>query len=240
VAESPSRDGPRWPLEWQIGQFQFHADAVFGQRQQEFSALRTLRDDLSESLDIEISGEPIHVILFARQQDYRQYLTHYFPEVPQRRALFIKRRGPGMVFAHRNPQLDVDLRHEISHALLNASLSYVPLWLDEGLAEYFEVLPQRRIADNEHGRTVRWRARLLQYTPIEELEAVAELADMQTRHYRDAWSWVHFLLHESAASRRVLQRFLQDIQSGLPPGPLSRRVAAELPDVRERYLAHFR
>ncbi|GIT30210.1 MAG: hypothetical protein Ct9H300mP1_22560 [Planctomycetaceae bacterium] len=33
-----------------------------------------------------------------------------------------------------------DLRHEFTHGVLHSSLKRVPLWLDEGLAEYFEVV----------------------------------------------------------------------------------------------------
>jgi hypothetical protein len=51
-----------------------------------------------------------------------------------------------MVFAYRGEDFETDLRHECTHALLNAALPVVPLWLDEGLAEYFEVLPQSAIA----------------------------------------------------------------------------------------------
>ena len=41
--------------------------------------------------------------------------------------------------AYRNPEFGNDLRHECTHALLHAVLPAVPLWLDEGLAKYFEV-----------------------------------------------------------------------------------------------------
>ena len=32
-----------------------------------------------------------------------------------------------------------DLRHEVAHGYLHAVVPNLPLWLDEGLAEYFEV-----------------------------------------------------------------------------------------------------
>ena len=51
----------------------------------------------------------------------------------------MKGRGPGKVFAYKSKALPVDVRHEGTHGLLHAALPMVPLWLDEGLAEYFEV-----------------------------------------------------------------------------------------------------
>jgi hypothetical protein len=62
---------------------------------------------------------------------------------------------------------------------------------------------------------------------------------MGTGQYRDAWAWVHFLLHESDQSRRVLRGFLRELQAHSPPGSLARRIAAEIPDHPRRFLDHF-
>ncbi len=234
------RAGPRWPIEWSVENLHFHADYDPRPHSKVWEELPTLRQELADQLGIRINNETIHLILFAQANAYRGYMAKYFPDVPQRRALFIKRRGPGMVFAYANHGMDIDLRHETTHALLNASLTYVPLWLDEGLAEYFEIPPGQREQHHEHHKIVRLKTLLHQVPAITDLEAVEDLSQMRQGHYRDAWSWVHFLLHESDQSRGVLRRFLQDIQAGIPPGPLSRRMSAELPDARVRYLQHFR
>ena len=42
--------------------------------------------------------------------------------------------------------LRTDLRHELTHALLHGVLKDVPLWLDEGLAGFFELPPDARRA----------------------------------------------------------------------------------------------
>lgn len=63
---------------------------------------------------------------------------------------------------------------------------------------------------------------------------------MGSREYQKSWSWVHFLLHGGEDTRAVMIGFLQELQAHSPPGQLSRRIAAELPDWKSRYLAHFR
>ena len=44
-----------------------------------------------------------------------------------------------MVYTYWGNRIQQDLRHELTHAILHSVLKDVPLWLDEGLAEYFEV-----------------------------------------------------------------------------------------------------
>ena len=77
-------------------------------------------------------------------------MNQWYPRVPYRRALFVKSGSRGRVFAYEHEDLAVDVRHESTHALLHASLPMVPLWLDEGLAEYFEVAESQRAFDHPH------------------------------------------------------------------------------------------
>ena len=230
----------QWPHEWVVDDFSFHADFEAARDAALMGELRHLKRDISSLLGLEIKPEPIHIILFSRNDTYREYLKEHFPNLPDRRAMYIKRRGPGMVFAYNSRELDVDLRHESTHALLNASLQFLPLWLDEGIAEYFEVESAKRFDKSAHLKVVRLRVILGQVGDLQALEDLGDLADMNGGHYRDAWSWVHFLIHESDQSRAILTRYLEDIQSGILPGPLSRRVAVEMPDHKARYLRHFR
>ena len=94
--------------------------------------------------------ETVHFFLFQAKGTYQSYMKQYFPRVPYRRALFIKARGPGMVFAYQGNDFEIDVRHECTHALLHTWLPHVPLWLDEGMAEYFEVPRDKRVRQNPH------------------------------------------------------------------------------------------
>ena len=58
--------------------------------------------------------------------------------------------------------------------------------------------------------------------------------------YRDSWAWVHFLMNESAESRKVLIDYLQEIQRGDPPGPFSQFLRDRMPNAQSRMLHHFR
>jgi hypothetical protein len=198
-----------------IGPFVCHADFPLAEMGGLFTDLAQLQNDLMRVLEIPPARERIEVYLFHDQPSYREYVGRYLPQVPYRRALYVKLHGPGMVFAYRSREFDVDLRHECTHALLHAVLPIVPLWLDEGLAEYFEVPPAQRAYDNPHLSAVRWAVRFGMPPKLESLEKKSELSDMGKAEYRGAWAWVHFMIH-GFKSRIKLSQITKNAAS-LPP-----------------------
>jgi hypothetical protein len=202
--------------------------------------LAQIQRELVHSLRLPPATEPIEVYLFRDKRSYSRYLKQHLPNVPYRRALYVQNQGPGRVFAFRSPELQTDLRHECTHALLHAVLPMVPLWLDEGLAEYFEVPFQERSFDNPHLAAVRWDLRWRMYRRMETLEKLSGLAEMGSDEYRYAWAWVHFMLNGPKEAREELARYLNDIRNGAPPGLLSRRLQRRLPRSRQQFAAHFR
>lgn len=230
----------RWPYERVAGAFHCHSTFALEPYQTLFDELAQLERDLTATLGVVKVREPIHVYLFDSKDIYQQYVRQYFPDVPYRRALFVKNRGPGMVFAYKNPEFAIDVRHESTHALLHASLPMVPLWLDEGLAEYFEVPRDERASDNPHLTRIRWAARLGHTPSLEHLEDKETLGDMGRTDYRNSWAWTHLMLHGPREAHDELVRFLADIQANTPPGQFSVRLKRRIPDIEERFVEHFR
>jgi len=229
-----------WPDEHQAGPFICHADFALEEDRGLLNSLPRLQRDLVTQVGIGVSREPIHLFLFRKKGTYHDYLKQYFPNVPSRKALFIKGRGPGMVFAYRGEAFETDVRHECTHALLNASLPMVPLWLDEGLAEYFEVPASQRASGSPHLTYVRLTVRLAPIPKLESLEQLSDLSQMSHSKYRHAWAWVHFMLHGPQEAREELSRYFADIQALTPPGQLSRRLRHRMPDLDKRFAEHFK
>lgn len=222
------------------GPFVCYADFSLTGMEGLFADLAQLQSDLVRSLGIPPAQERIELYLFRDQSSYRAYLSHHLPQIPYRRALYVKLRGPGMVFAYRSRELDIDLRHECTHALLHAVLPMVPLWLDEGLAEYFEVTATQRAFDNPHFSSVRWAVRFGLPPKLANLENKSNLTEMGNSEYRGAWAWVHFMLHGSPEAHDELVRFLEDIQAGTPPGHLSQRLPRRSPNLSQQFSEHFK
>ncbi|NMC21950.1 MAG: hypothetical protein GYA33_16210 [Thermogutta sp.] len=198
-----------------------------------------LSKDIAAYLGLEASPRAVDVYLFADAREYAEYVKRAFPEVPYRRALYVQRGDRAMVAAYLSPELATDLRHECTHALLHSALPMVPLWLDEGLAEYFEVEPLRRAGGSPYLAAVRWRSRLGYVPSLEGLEGLRSMASMTEADYRNAWSWVHFMLHGPPEARDALVDYLSVIRQGGIPGSLGGRLSARIPRLKTAYKRHF-
>ncbi len=202
--------------------------------------LAHLQEDLVRCLGVPPAEEPIELYFFRDKWSYSAYLKKHLPHVPYRRALYIKQDGPGRVYSYRSSEFEIDVRHECTHALLHSVLPVVPLWLDEGLAEYFEVPEKQRAFDNPHLGGLTWNLRLGIAPNLEKLERMSALSDMGKSQYRDAWAWVHFMFHGPRAAHAELGSFLQDFRENTPPGLLSQRLERRVPGTRQRLVAHFK
>lgn len=234
------RAGQRWFDERTIGPVQLHADFSLADSAALLADVTMLQEDLCRTLELPPARDPIHLFLFERKPVYLAYLREYFPRVPYRRALYVKERGPGMVLAFRSSDFDVDVRHETTHALLHAVLADVPLWLDEGLAEYFEAPRDQRAGGNPYLAHLRWQAWVSPMPRLEDLESVIDLGGMGRGEYRSAWGWVHFLLHGPPELRGELVRYLADLRSGVEVERLGTRLLRRAPDRDDQFVRHFK
>ena len=231
-----------WTDQRTVGLLVCHADFSLRPLEPLLREVADLQADLRRATGVAASKEPIEVYLFASEATYAAYLKQYLPQVAYRRALYVKVAGPGMVFAYQSEQLPVDLRHECTHALLHASLAEAPLWLDEGLAEYFEQPSDRRAHDNPYMARVKLWASFGSAPRVEELEKKTAIGEMGEAEYRDAWAVVHFMLHGPADARAALRSYLGELgtkdQSSILP--LSVRLKQHWPEPSATIVQHFR
>lgn len=243
-----------WPYEFHSENYIVHSD---------FSPENTLLNrelnevsvDIATLLEIPPPPQPIHIVLFGTQREYARYMQAYFPKLPKRRALFIQDRGPGMLFTHWHADIGVDLRHEMTHALIN-NRRPLPLWLDEGLAEYFELDRGSRIRPRKRIGEVLKHLNRGTITTIESLAKIESLEEFDDRDYLISWAWIHFLMHRNVHTRELLIRHLNDLRSerlasfkqehselenrlGNPSFSLHRALAQLFPDVRKQFFQHF-
>jgi len=177
--------------------------------------LTARRQDIARELALPLSDQPIHVYLFENAEAFAGYLKLYFPALPARRAYFIESDTQLTVYAQWGPRVAEDLRHEVTHGILHAAVRRIPLWLDEGLAEYFETPQGQSGLNAEHLAWMRPRlARGVWRPNLERLEQLPPTAAMTGDDYAEAWGWVHFLLHGPAENRRALQTYLADVRRG--------------------------
>ncbi|MFM8579272.1 MAG: DUF1570 domain-containing protein, partial [Planctomycetaceae bacterium] len=142
------------------------------------------------------------------------------------RAFFVETDTSLTVYACWQDRIAEDLRHETTHGYVHAVMPGVPLWIDEGLAECFELPRSAGGLHREHVQHL--QTRLLEGTwrpDLVRLESLTSAAALTQDEYAEAWAWVHWLLHSSPERRRLLQTFLADVRfNAASAAPLSVRL----------------
>lgn len=226
-----------WVEQFQYGPFIFRSEFHLGGPTGVVREVVQLKADIEKTLKIKVGDKPIEINLFKDRLSYDRFIRARIPEGAGRRALYVKAPDRGRLYAYRSHELPVDLRHECTHALLHNALPFIPIWLDEGIAEYFEIPANHRMKPE---RMKKFRFRWKWAPTLAPLEAKRELTHMGAEDYLQAWAWVHFMLHESEQTRSVLLRYLNRIQQSDPPGKFSRHVSAGVPNAQARVKRHFR
>ena len=191
----------------------FHSDFYFPKRHRLIEELIGQRLRMQETLGIEASEEPIHVFLFEDEPTFREFLNEQHPSFPDRRAFFLRSPTNLVVYAHWNAKVAEDLRHEVAHGYLHSSVPNVPIWLDEGIAEFFESGPN---AGGRHAAHISYLT--AEYTAghwkpdLKRLETLTQPGELSQLDYAEAWLWARFLTSHSSETQKMLSDFLEACQ----------------------------
>jgi hypothetical protein len=210
-----------------VGQLVFHSDFPLPAGHRLVRELTLERDDVNRILGLAPSNEPIDVYLFSNAELYQEFLKRNFPNVPSRRAFFLETDTRLAVYAHWNDRVAEDLRHEIAHGYMHSSIPTIPLWLDEGLAEYFEVPRGQSGLNRPHVDLLADMTQKENWRPnLPRLEKLTEAGQLDQRDYAESWAWVYFFLNSPPERREVLTNYLAQLRSRDASQPLSVRLAA--------------
>ena len=185
------------------------------------------RNELLSTLDLAKSEEPVQVYLFDTEERFRDFSGRYYPDFPQRRAFFVESDTRLAVYAYWGDRVAEDLRHEVAHGYLHSVVPNLPLWLDEGLAEYAEVPQGNGGLNQPHVQLLLEKLAQHSWRPnLARLERLASASEMTQSDYAEAWAWVHWLLQADPAGRKLLQTYLADLRQGMRVPPFSARLSA--------------
>jgi hypothetical protein len=175
--------------------------------------LEQLQMDVVQTLQLPKARDPVVVYLFSDESGYRRYMRTTWPNLPSRRAYFIGTSRELAVYSFHGPRMQEDLRHELTHGILHATLNTVPLWLDEGLAEYFEVSGIETGAPHpEHVRSLQ-RSMQKDWIPsIARLEGIVDFEEFDRDDYAESWGWIHYMLHSDAQRKQILVDYVNELR----------------------------
>jgi hypothetical protein len=226
---APKRPGKHW---LRVSQYVFHSDAKLEATDPLFRELEDLPEQIQTELALPPGETLVQVFLFDGQEKYEAYMQARYPRLPVRRAYFISepRVGGGddlLVFTWLGDNLRTDLRHELTHATLHGALKGVPLWLDEGLASFFELPPAADGVNAAHLEALRRGP----FQPdLARLEKLGQVRQMEKPEYREAWAWTHLMLRGQPEARRVLLDYVRQMRATSTPGPLLPKLKDALSD----------
>lgn len=202
--------------------------------------LTGLRRDISDRLLLPMSDEPIQVYLFDSRKRFQRYLKQNHPSFPDRRAFFVKNDTELKVYAYWGESVAEDLRHEVTHGYLHSIVPNIPLWLDEGLAEYFELPRGSEGFHRPHIFCLTDYAKQHHWSPsLARLESLTDPATFTQQDYAESWLWVHYLLQGRPDCRKLLQDQLARYRMTGDAKPLSEYLHEVVTDEADEVFAHL-
>ena len=225
---------------FRVAPYVFLSDFEIPRNQPLFAELAQLRDQVYKELLLPPGAAVVQVYLFETEKRYKLFMAARHPDLPQRRAFFVAQpRSIGgaedlLVYTYWGDRIRQDLRHELTHALLHSVIKDVPLWLDEGLAEFFELPPELHGANPSHVEVLlRGLASGSQKFNLARLEALKQVDDMNPAEYRESWGWVHLMLCSKPEAKTVLLSYLQQLRGSRHPGQIGPNLLRVYPDLED-------
>ncbi len=208
-------------------QLVLHSDFPIAAHHRLFDELTAQRTDLCQRLSLPASDEPIDVYLFETPERFDSFIRLHYPMFPDRRAFFVQTDAQLAIYAQWGDRVGDDLRHEVTHGYLHSVAPNVPLWLDEGIAKYYEV------GRGQHGLNRKMLARATakltqeQWQPnLRRLEQFPADYNMTQDDYAEAWAWVHFMMESRPETLELLRNYFTELRRDGVAVPLSARLAA--------------
>ncbi|MHB8956021.1 MAG: DUF1570 domain-containing protein [Pirellulaceae bacterium] len=237
-----SRDAVTLPADAALirDQLVIHSDFALPSHHRLVNELVARRGDVVEQLRLPVSNEPIHVYLFDSSERFQRFMSQHHPGFPDRRAFFIEGDTQLHIYAYWGDRVAEDLRHEVTHGYLHTMVPHLPLWMDEGLAEYFEVPRDQQGLNPPHVAMLVQAAQQQHWRPdMQRLERLTQPSEMTQLDYAEAWAWVHFLLTSTPERSELLRNHLAGIRTTGAAAPLSQVVSAVAPQAADALLQHL-
>ncbi len=200
-----------WQSEYAYGPFEIYLNVDINLVRKTLEQIADQDRELSAMFSLPPCQEKIKLYIFADVKTYTAYIQKEYPGAPMRRALFaMEKDKPGKVFTFFHNDFAEDLRHECTHALLHSKIGRLPIWIDEGLAEYFEAPKAQRAYKEPYYGQIRKNVTYNVFAPVpdlKKLENIKRMGDFLEVHYRNSWSWMNFMINDPAR-QKILGNYL--------------------------------
>ena len=170
---------------------------------------------------------PVVILVFGSARAYRPFMPVYNGKPVEVGGYFLKRPDVNYITltVEGGERAYPTIFHEYTHLLVGTTLTDVPVWFNEGLAEYystFEATDDGRKATL--GKVVESHVYQLRerFIPLRELLAVQHDSPLYNEgerrsiFYAESWALLHYFLVHKPERRPQLVKYLELYGSGLP------------------------
>ena len=171
----------------------------------------------------------VNLHLFSSRADYQNWVSERIGRRAISTGIFITASNEVAVWQWGSEeQIVTTILHEVSHVILHQLAPNTPVWLHEGLAQYFQTIKpdgdQLRVDPIPEAMALirQWvdRGDLIsvhQYLSIPQNQWMAMVHDRSAIPYTLAWGLVYFMMSRPVGEQTI-RRILHDLEkSGLPP-----------------------
>ncbi len=221
------RDRDRW-IQLRTANFLLWSDAGERRARELGAELEQLRGALSQ-LDARLvltAARPTYLYVFKNRFALAPYLFRFHGKRAEVAGYYAPRPLANYMAIDGDARGDAEriVYHEYLHDVLHNNYTRLPLWLDEGLAEYFSTF---RITEGEariglpREEHIRW-LRQNQLIPLRQLFAVDQQSPdyhegvRQGVFYAESWALIHDLMLGNPARRPQLAQMAKLLEAGTP------------------------
>jgi tetratricopeptide (TPR) repeat protein len=222
--------------------------------------LERLRKTLASQTNVEAVNSPVptSIFLFKDDKSFRPYTMPAHNGVSSLTGYFFSRPDGNYIAINAEERAAQIVYHEYIHFFVNNNLPDVPLWFNEGLAEYYSTFESKEDKTKIGLPVAHHLTFLKQQKPVSKLPAPIPLDQLLEKSdilheeeakigsfYAQSWLLVHYLMQ--GQERRLLprlSRYLILLTQGHPRSQSFREAfemdAAQLQQQLEQYLRRFR
>ncbi len=233
LAAAASRAQPEQPDGWlavRSANFTVYSDAEAERAVEIASGLERLRDAFARlAPEVSVSSPvPTRIVAFRDAESFAGYKTIADRDGIKILGQFLAHRDGNFIALNADPSLVgalATIQHEYVHELVQHNLPTVPLWFNEGLAEYystFAVEGEVAFVGRPVARHLRWlqahpRFSLGEVLATTRASAAEHGAEAAGQMYAVSWLLVHYLLSGDADRLDAAAELLYLLDSGEEP-----------------------
>jgi tetratricopeptide (TPR) repeat protein len=188
---------------------------------QQFEQLRGVFHSSFPSLRVD-PGQPVLIVAVKDEEAMKEWLPQYWEDKGHLHptGLYAGQEDKHFVLLRMDSTEDNPYHticHEYTHALLYLNFRSLPLWLNEGLSEFFGncTIGDKEVRVGEADRDHLRRLKESNLLPVEELLRIEKSSayysekDRASLFYAEAWAFVHYLMLDPLARKeQFLPKFL--------------------------------